>query len=71
MLWIQGLTVMLLVKRRGEISFMPAVTAVLLHQNAMDTGTGSSIVSTGKRGYGVYACSYCSSVTSHFFGYSD
>ena len=47
MLWIQGLTAVLLVQGRGEIAVMPAVTAVLLHHSAMDTGTDFSVVSTG------------------------
>ena len=29
------------------MAFMPAVTAVLLHHRAMDTGTDCSVVSTG------------------------
>ena len=37
MLWIHGLTVMLLVQGRGEMAVLPAVTAVLLHHSAMDT----------------------------------
>ena len=47
MLWIHGLTVVLLVQGRGEMAFLPAVTAVLLHKCAMDTGTECSVVSTG------------------------
>jgi hypothetical protein len=31
MLWILGLTAVLLVKFRGEMAVLPAVTAVLLH----------------------------------------
>ena len=46
-LWINGLTVMLLVLGRGEIAFLPAVTAVLLHHSAMDIWTDSNVVSTG------------------------
>jgi hypothetical protein len=40
-------TVMLLVQGRGEMEVLPAVTAVLLHHSAMDTGTDISAVSTG------------------------
>ena len=47
MLWIHGLTVMLLVQARGEMAVLPAVTAVLLHDSAMDTWTDSNVVSTG------------------------
>jgi len=38
---------MLLVLGRGEMAVMPAVTAVLLHHSAMDTGTKSNVVTTG------------------------
>jgi len=44
----------LLVQGRGEMAVMPAVTAVLLHHSAMDTGTDCSVGSTGKRGNGGY-----------------
>jgi len=37
----------LLVQGRGEMGFMPAVTAILLHQIAMDKETDCSVVSTG------------------------
>jgi len=37
MLWINGLTVVLLVQGRGEMAVLPAVTAVPLHHSAMDT----------------------------------
>ena len=47
MLWIQGLNLVLLVQSRGEIAGLPAVTAVLLHHSAMDTGAEGSVVSTG------------------------
>ena len=46
-LWIHGLTVMLLVQGRGEMAVLPAVTAVLLHHCAMDTWTDCNVVSTG------------------------
>ena len=46
MLWIQGLTVMLLVQGRGEMAVKTAVTAVLLHHIAMDTGNDCNVVST-------------------------
>jgi len=38
---------MLLVQCRGEMAVMPAVTAVLLLQGAMDTVTDCSVVSNG------------------------
>ena len=41
-----GLTAILLVHCRGELAVMPAVTAVLLHQCAMDTGAEANVVST-------------------------
>ena len=47
MLWIQGLTAVLYVQDRGEIAVLPAVTAVLLNHNVMDTGPDCSVVSTG------------------------
>jgi hypothetical protein len=40
------MTVVLLVQGRGEIAVLPAVTAVLLHHNAMDIGTDCSVFST-------------------------
>ena len=47
MLWIDGLTVMLLVQGTGNFAVLAAVTAVLLHHNAMDTWTDCNVVSTG------------------------
>ena len=38
---------MLLVQGRGEMAVLPAVTAVLLHHNAMDIWTDCNGVSTG------------------------
>jgi len=35
---------MLLLQGRGKMSVLPAVTAVLLHHNAMDTWTGYKVV---------------------------
>jgi len=65
------MTSVLLVQGRGEMALLPAVTAVLLHHSAMDTWTDCSVFSTGLRGNGVSACSYCSTVTSQFHGYMD
>ena len=48
-----------------------AVTAVLLHNIAMDTWTECSLVRTGLRGIGDCACSYCRTVTSQCYGYMD
>jgi len=62
MLWIHGLTVVLLVKVRVKIFFLPAVTAVLLHHSAMDVWTDCSVVSTGWRGNGVSAYRFCNTV---------
>jgi hypothetical protein len=47
---------------------MCVVTAVLLHHNAMDRESESSVISVGERGNGGYVCSYCSTVTSHCYG---
>ena len=55
---------MLLVQGRGEMAVLTAVTAVLLHHSAMDIWTEGNVVSTGKRGNGGSACSYCSTATS-------
>jgi len=38
---------MLLVLGRGEMALMTAVTAVLVHLCAVDTGTECNVVSTG------------------------
>jgi len=40
---------MLLVQHRQEIAVLAAVTALLLHHNAMNTWTECNIVSTGER----------------------
>jgi len=63
-LWIHGLTVMLLVQGRVEMAVLPAVTVELIHHSAMDTWTDCNVVSTGKRVNCGSACSYCSTVTS-------
>ena len=47
MLWIHGLTVMLLVQGRGEMAGLLTVTAVLLHYSVMDTWTDCNVVSKG------------------------
>jgi hypothetical protein len=39
--------VVLLIQGREEVSFLPAVTAVLLHHIAMDIWTDCSVGSTG------------------------
>jgi len=46
-LWIQGLTAVMLVQGRGEMAVMPAVTAVLLHDSAVYKGIDCSVVSAG------------------------
>jgi hypothetical protein len=38
---------MWIVQGRGEMAVLPAVTALLLHHSAMDTGTDTNVVSTG------------------------
>ena len=62
---------MLLVKGRGEMAVMTAVTAVLLHQCAMATGTDCNVVSTGKRENGGFDCSYFSILTSVCYRYRE
>jgi len=44
---MHGLTVMQLVQGRGEMAFLPAVTAILLRHNAMHTWTDCVVVSAG------------------------
>jgi len=46
-----------LVWGRGVMTVLPVVTAVLLHQSALDIWTDCSVVSTGCRGNGCSACS--------------
>jgi len=46
-LWIKGVTAVLLVHGRREMWFMPTVTAVLLHNCAVDRGIEYSVVITG------------------------
>jgi len=53
------------------MAVMAAVTAVLLHQCAMDTVTDSSVFSTGKRRNGDYDCSYCITFKSVCCGFRD
>ena len=62
---------MMLIQGRGKMAVLPSVTAVLLHHSAMDTWTDYNVVSTGYRGNGGSACSYCSTVTSQCYGYLD
>jgi len=62
-LWIHGLNVVLLVQCRGEMADLTAVTAVLLHQSAMDIWTESRVVSTVQKGNGGSLCSCCNTVT--------
>jgi hypothetical protein len=61
----------LLVQRRDEMVILPAVTEVLVHHIAMDKRADCSIVSTAWRRNGDSACSYCSTDTSHCYGYMD
>jgi len=68
MLWVQELTAVLLVQGRREIAVLPAVTSLLLHHSAMYTGTDYSVVGTGQKGNGGYACTYCNTVTSLCYG---
>ena len=62
---------MLLVQGRGEMAVLPAVTEVLLHHSVVDTGTDGRIVTTGQRGNGGSACSYCSTAKSQCCIYRD
>jgi len=47
MLWINGLTVILLVQGRREMAVLPAVIEEQLHYFAMDTWIDTNIFSTG------------------------
>jgi len=44
---IHGLTAVMLVQGRGKMAVRPAVTAVLLHNSAMDIWTDSNYLRTG------------------------
>jgi len=46
-LWIQGQIEVLLVQGREEIAVMAQVTAILLHQGAMNSRNECSVVNTG------------------------
>jgi len=46
-LWIHGLRTILLVEGRGKMAVLPAVTAVVLRNSAMDKWTEGNVVSTG------------------------
>jgi hypothetical protein len=50
------MTAMLLVQCTGEMTALPAVTAVLLHHITVDTWTECNVVGTGQRGNGGSAC---------------
>jgi len=47
-LWIHGLTAILLVQGRGEMAVLPAVTVVLLHHSSMDTWTEGNVLVQGR-----------------------
>jgi len=49
------------------MAIITAVTAVLLHHSAMDTGKKCGVVSTGLRVNGGYGSSYCSTVTKQCY----
>jgi len=68
MLCIQGLDVILLLQCRGNTAVMPSVTAVLLQHTAMDAGTEFNVLVQVRGENSGYACSYCSTVTSHCYG---
>jgi hypothetical protein len=61
----------LLVQGRGKMAVLPAVTAKLLRQCAVDAWTDCSVVSTGWRGNCGSFCGYCSTVTSQCYGCMD
>ena len=61
----------MLVQGRGEMAVLTEVNAVLLHHSAMDIRTEGNVDSTGQRGNGGSAYSYCSTVTSECYGYMD
>jgi hypothetical protein len=46
-LWIYGLTVVLLVQGSGKMALLRAIIAVLLHHCDMDIWTDCSVVSIG------------------------
>ena len=46
-LWIQGLTAVLLVQGRWEFAVISEITAALIHHNAMDRRNANSVVITG------------------------
>jgi len=62
---------MSIVGGKVEMTVMPAVNAVLLHNSVLDTGTEGYVVSTLFWENGGSACSFCGSVTSQCLGYRD
>jgi len=46
-LFIHGLTAVLIVQGRGEMAVLPAATALLLRYSGMNTWTDCFVVSTG------------------------
>jgi len=59
----------LLILIRGELAVLPAVTAVLLHHNAMEKCIDCNVVTAVQSGNCGSACSYFSTVTSQYYGY--
>jgi len=57
----------LLVKGRGEMAILAAVTAILLHHSAICKGTYFSVFGTRLTGIIGCACGYCSTDTSQFY----
>ena len=71
MLWITGLTALLLMQFRKENAILPAVTAVLLHYIAIHIWTDCCGVSTRYMVNVVSVCSYRSTATSRCYEYMD
>jgi hypothetical protein len=62
MQWLYGLTVVLLVQGRGEMTVPPEVTAVLLQHCAMDRWTDCSVLIQGR-----WEISFCLQLMQYFY----
>jgi hypothetical protein len=71
MQWYYGLGAGLLVQGRWEMVNMPAASAVLLHQSALDIWTDSNVVSTELRKNCGSAYKFCSTATLQCYGCMD
>jgi len=54
-----------------KMTLNPAFNSVLLIHSAINLGTDVCVVTKGERGNVGYVCSYSSTITLYFYGYTD